>query len=139
MAEVHDSGPARATEHTTAQTDRTTQQRAARTEMGFQDERDFSNRLFDLRQLIGGLFTLYGLVLIVASFFVDQSRAGGVDIDLWLGIGMLLLGLFFLGWARPRPLYVEGRSASAQVEDLGAAEHVHEAEHVDQTEGRSRS
>ncbi len=78
-----------------------------------------ASALFDLRALIGGLFTLYGIVLIVAGFFTsDQSRtkSNGININLWLGIGMLVLGLFFLAWFRLRPLHVEGPSAEEQLE-----------------------
>jgi hypothetical protein len=79
----------------------------------FQDDDDASTGLFDLRYLIGGLFTLYGLLLVVASFVVDHAKAGDIDINLWLGLAMLALGVFFLAWARLRPLRVEGRSAAA--------------------------
>lgn len=80
----------------------------------FKNEADASSGLFDLRYLIGGLFTVYGIVLIVASFFVSNAKSGGIAIDLWLGLGMLILGVFFLLWARTRPLHVEGKSALAQ-------------------------
>ncbi|MFN8077078.1 MAG: hypothetical protein U0Q15_16885 [Kineosporiaceae bacterium] len=70
--------------------------------------------LFDLRTLIGGLFTLYGVVLIVASPFIDDSKADGLDMNLWLGLSMLLLGVGFLGWVRWRPLRTEGTSAAAK-------------------------
>ena len=83
----------------------------------FKNEDDASSSLFDLRYLIGGLFTFYGVLLIVASFFVSHIKSGDIDINLWLGLGMLLLGLFFLGWARLRPLVLEGRSALAEAED----------------------
>ncbi len=66
--------------------------------------KDAAPSLFDLRYLIGGLFVFYGVVLIVASFFVTHAKSGSIDINLWLGLGMLLLGVFFLGWARLRPL-----------------------------------
>jgi len=72
-----------------------------------------SSRLFDLRYLIGGLFTLYGVVLTIASFFVSHPQSGDVDINLWLGLGMLVLGVFFLVWARWRPLHVGGPTAAA--------------------------
>ncbi len=82
----------------------------------FKNEADASSGLFDLRYLIGGLFTIYGVVLIVASFFVSNVKSGGINIDLWLGLGMLVLGVFFLVWARSRPLRVEGRSALAKAD-----------------------
>src|SRR3954469_16982670 len=83
----------------------------------FKNEDDASSTLFDLRYLIGGLFTFYGLLLIIASFFVPHVKSGDIDINLWLGIGMLILGLFFLGWARLRPLRIEGESALARAEN----------------------
>jgi cytochrome c biogenesis protein CcdA len=86
------------------------------TETPFHDEHDASSSLFDLRYLIGGLFTFYGVLLIIASFFVPHIKSGDIDINLWLGIAMLILGLFFLGWARLRPLRIEGRSALAEAE-----------------------
>jgi len=64
-------------------------------------------RLFDLRVLIGGLFTLYGLVLIgagVAASSADLRKASGVHINLWMGLGMLALGLIFLAWWRLKPM-----------------------------------
>jgi cytochrome c biogenesis protein CcdA len=85
----------------------------------FHNEADASNTLFDLRYLIGGLFTVYGIVLVVASFFVSTVKSGGININLWLGIAMLILGVFFLVWARTRPLRIEGESALAQAEEEG--------------------
>ena len=64
-------------------------------------------KLFDIRTLIGGLFTLYGVMLTVYGFFTspeDLDKAAGININLWLGLGMLLLGLFFLAWVRLAPL-----------------------------------
>ena len=67
-------------------------------------------RLFDIRLLIGGLFTLYGLMLGIAGLFTssaDKHKASGININLWLGIGMLVLGLLFLLWRKLNPLEVE--------------------------------
>jgi hypothetical protein len=66
-----------------------------------------ASKLFDLRLLIGGLFTLYGVLLIIYSFFdspAEIAKAAGIHINLWLGIGMLVLGLLFLLWTRLGPL-----------------------------------
>jgi xanthine/uracil/vitamin C permease (AzgA family) len=64
-------------------------------------------KLFDLRVMIGGLFTLYGVVLILAGIFASAAeiqKASGIDINLWMGIGMLIVGLLFLLWWRLHPL-----------------------------------
>jgi hypothetical protein len=64
-------------------------------------------RLFDLRVLIGGLFIVYGIMLTLAGFFTsarDLAKASGININLWMGIGMLIIGIFFTTWWRLRPL-----------------------------------
>ena len=65
-----------------------------------------ASKLFDLRYLIGGLFTLYGLMLTIAGFFTtaeDRAKAADININLWLGLMMLAVGIFFLVWARLSP------------------------------------
>jgi hypothetical protein len=69
-----------------------------------------ASKLFDIRLLIGGLFTVYGVMLTVAGLFTsdaDLRKAIGININLILGIGMLLLGGFFLVWHRLSPKRVE--------------------------------
>jgi uncharacterized membrane protein len=69
-----------------------------------------ASKLFDIRLIIGGLFTLYGLMLTISGFFTsasDRQKASGININLWLGIGMLVLGGFFLVWHRLSPKRVE--------------------------------
>lgn len=64
-------------------------------------------RLFDLRSLIGGLFVLYGIMLTVAGFSTshrDLVKAANININLWMGLGMLVVGVFFVLWWRLRPL-----------------------------------
>ena len=63
-------------------------------------------RIFDLRRIIGGLFVLYGVIVTIAGITDGQAaidKAQGVNINLWTGIGMLLLGIFFLSWLKLRP------------------------------------
>ena len=65
-----------------------------------------ASKLFDLRFLIGGLFTVYGIMLTIAGFFTsaaERAKAAGININLWLGVFMLLIGIFFLIWARLSP------------------------------------
>ncbi|MGW1534366.1 hypothetical protein [Streptomyces aureus] len=64
-------------------------------------------RLFDIRRIIGGLFVIYGVIVTIAGITAsdaDLAKAGGVNINLWTGLGMLALGLFFLTWLWLRPL-----------------------------------
>ncbi|MER7926245.1 MULTISPECIES: hypothetical protein [unclassified Streptomyces] len=66
-----------------------------------------ASRLFDLRLIIGGLFVVYGIIVTIAGISPSQStldKAEGVNINLWTGIAMLLLGIFFLGWLKLRPV-----------------------------------
>jgi hypothetical protein len=63
-------------------------------------------RLFDVRRIIGGLFVVYGVIVTIAGFTAsdaDIRKAQGININLWTGLGMLLLGLAFLVWLRLSP------------------------------------
>src|SRR3954469_1483791 len=72
------------------------------------DENQAVRNLFDLRVIIGGLFTVYGVYLTILGLFVDDraaiDKAAGVRINLWTGLGMLVLAGGFLLWAKLRPL-----------------------------------
>ncbi|WP_329121541.1 hypothetical protein [Streptomyces sp. NBC_01465] len=64
-------------------------------------------RLFDIRRIIGGLFVVYGVIVTIAGITVsdaDMKKAQGVNINLWTGLAMLALGLFFLVWLKLRPV-----------------------------------
>ncbi|MEU4168650.1 hypothetical protein AB0F46_17460 [Streptomyces sp. NPDC026665] len=64
-------------------------------------------RLFDIRRIIGGLFVIYGVIVTIAGITAsdaDLAKAGDININLWTGLGMLALGLFFLAWLWLRPL-----------------------------------
>ncbi|MFJ6555464.1 hypothetical protein ACIQNT_25025 [Streptomyces luteogriseus] len=64
-------------------------------------------RLFDIRRIIGGLFVVYGVIVTIAGLTAsdaDIDKAAGVNINLWTGLGMLALGLFFLAWLKLRPV-----------------------------------
>ncbi|PSM44087.1 hypothetical protein C6Y14_06915 [Streptomyces dioscori] len=66
-------------------------------------------RLFDIRRIIGGLFVVYGVIVTIAGITASDSdidKAEGVNINLWTGLGMLALGLFFLAWLWLRPTVV---------------------------------
>ncbi|MZD03671.1 hypothetical protein GTW43_01025 [Streptomyces sp. SID5785] len=63
-------------------------------------------RLFDVRRIIGGLFVVYGIIVTIAGITAsdaDLKKAQDININLWTGLGMLVLGLFFLVWLKLRP------------------------------------
>ncbi|MBO8188472.1 hypothetical protein [Streptomyces spirodelae] len=63
-------------------------------------------RLFDVRRIIGGLFVVYGVIVTLAGVFAseeDLRKAQDININLWTGIAMLILGVAFLVWLRLSP------------------------------------
>ena len=66
--------------------------------------------LFDLRRIIGGLFLVYGVILTITGLLDGKAeihQAAGLRINLIAGLGMLVLGAFFVAWALIRPLRAE--------------------------------
>jgi drug/metabolite transporter (DMT)-like permease len=65
---------------------------------------------FDIRNFIGALIGLYGVVLviygIVGSSAAQLKKSDQVNINLWAGIGMVVVAAFFATWARLRPVVV---------------------------------
>ena len=75
-------------------------------------------RLFDVRRVIGGLFVIYGLLVGAIGVFdppAQIDKAQGVNINLWAGVGMLVLGALFLIWQWVRPAEVP--SGGEQADD----------------------
>ena len=64
--------------------------------------------LFDVRNVIGGLMGLYGIIITLMGCFADKAldKTGGVNANLWGGIALLVVGAVFLTWARLRPTHV---------------------------------
>jgi|1186.fasta_scaffold176841_2 hypothetical protein len=69
--------------------------------------RSASATLFDLRSVIALLFVVYGVVLTIqgAAFSNPDEikKAGGININLWTGIVMLVVAAFFITWVLLRP------------------------------------
>jgi hypothetical protein len=91
-------------------------ERQAREQIAAAEEAEARDRatgmasLFDLRMVIGGLLTLYGIVLTVMGLFASddaKAKAAGININLWAGLVILAGGAVFLAWARLRPLRAE--------------------------------
>ena len=64
--------------------------------------------LLDIRNIIGGLLFVYGVILTLMGIFGDPEfdKTGDVNANLWAGIALLVGGGVFLQWARLRPLQV---------------------------------
>ena len=62
---------------------------------------------FDIRRLIGALFVLYGLILLALGIFGShavKTKADGININLWTGLGMIVFGGLMIFWALARPV-----------------------------------
>jgi hypothetical protein len=59
-------------------------------------------RLFDLRVLIGGVPRLRGHAHRgrVLHLIERLAKASQININLWMGLSMLVIAVFFLGWWR---------------------------------------
>ena len=65
---------------------------------------------FDIRNFIGALIGIYGVVLVIVGLVgtnqTQLDKANGMNINLFAGIGMVLVAAFFITWARLRPVVV---------------------------------
>jgi hypothetical protein len=68
--------------------------------------------LFDLRRIIGGLFVVWGVLLVVLGLVGMGDVENAESINTYAGLAMLALGIVFLLWAFTRPLSEELEEAS---------------------------
>ncbi|MFI5587744.1 hypothetical protein ACIA5G_22020 [Amycolatopsis sp. NPDC051758] len=65
---------------------------------------------FDIRLIIALLIGVYGVILtVMGAFFTSDAelkKAADVNINLWAGLGMLVVSALFIIWAKVRPLVV---------------------------------
>ena len=65
---------------------------------------------FDVRSIIGGLLGVYGLVLTIAGLWFteasDKAKADGENLNLIVGIGLLIFSALFIAWVVLRPLKI---------------------------------
>lgn len=72
---------------------------------------------FDIRRIIGGLFALYGVILVVTGIVGShqvKTKAAGINIDLWTGIAMILFAILMIAWALLRPVLPEPAETRGQ-------------------------
>jgi hypothetical protein len=65
---------------------------------------------FDIRTFIALLIGIYGVVLVATGLFGTSeealAKAGGLNVNLWAGLGMVVVAALFQIWARARPVVV---------------------------------
>jgi hypothetical protein len=65
---------------------------------------------FDIRRLIGGVFVVYGLILVALGLLGSagsKHKAAGINVNLWTGLGMLVFAALMIFWALSRPTVPE--------------------------------
>ena len=75
----------------------------------------------DIRNFIGTLLGLYGIVLTAMGLFGDAElqKTGGINANLWAGILLLIGSAIFLGWAKIRPITIVHHVDSGEAPRLG--------------------
>jgi hypothetical protein len=69
---------------------------------------------FDIRIFIGSLLGIYGVVLVLVGLFSSDGRS----INVLTGIGMAVVAVLFVVWARLRPVVVpDDVAADAAADD----------------------
>lgn len=62
--------------------------------------------LFDIRNVIGSLLAVYGIILLLMGLFGDPEvdKTGGPNANLWAGVVLLVIGAVFIAWGLLRPV-----------------------------------
>ena len=73
---------------------------------------------FDIRNFIGGLLGIFGIIILLTGIFGDteESKTGGVNANLWAGLALLVVAVIFLAWARLRPTVVPAHVEKPEVD-----------------------
>jgi len=65
---------------------------------------------FDVRSIIGGLLGLYGVILVITGLWftdsAEKAKVDGENLNLMVGIGLIVFAVLFIGWVVLRPLKV---------------------------------
>jgi cytochrome c biogenesis protein CcdA len=61
---------------------------------------------FDIRNIIGGLLAVFGLILLLTGLLADARTGTTETSNIWTGVVLLVVGAFFLAWARLKPVVV---------------------------------
>ncbi len=63
---------------------------------------------FDIRNIIGSLLAIYGVILTLMGLFADPEteKTGGINANLYAGLALLVVGVGFIVWSRVKPVVV---------------------------------
>ena len=97
--------------------------------------------LFDIRNIIGLLLLVYGVILLLVSFTTseaEKARADGVNANLWMGIALTIVGILMIVWAVTRPIVIDedALEADKRAVDEAAGRHHDDDGVVDDAAGR---
>jgi hypothetical protein len=63
---------------------------------------------FDIRNFIGTLLGLFGVVLTLMGLFAfnaaEAEKTGGLNANLWAGLAMILVAILFVVWTKLDPI-----------------------------------
>ncbi|MGW0006932.1 hypothetical protein [Nocardia grenadensis] len=82
--------------------------------------------LFDIRTIVGSLLGLYGIILAITGLVHDtvdeEAKTGGINVNLWAGLALLVVAVAFVTWALLRPVAVDrpDRESTADSTTTGA-------------------
>ncbi|MGW5386900.1 hypothetical protein [Nocardia sp. NPDC003963] len=77
---------------------------------------------FDIRTIVGSLLGLYGIILVITGLVHDtlaeEAKTGGINVNLWAGVALVVVAAAFVAWALLRPVAVD-RPAPEAAEKTG--------------------
>jgi uncharacterized membrane protein len=79
----------------------------------------------DIRNLIGALLAVYGVLLTVMGLWFtsksERAKVDGANLNLQVGIGLLVAAAVFIGWALLRPIKVPVETPAERDAEEGSA------------------
>lgn len=82
---------------------------------------------FDIRNFIGTLLGLFGLVLLAMGLFAftpaEAAKTGGLNANLWAGLSMVVVGILFIVWTKLDPIRMmvrENEDGAEEPRDIAA-------------------
>lgn len=85
-------------------------------------QRSHTAGAFDIRNVIGALLGLYGLILLLSFFFLDPGvdaatgAAKDSSYNLWTGVAMLVAAGVFFWWTKANPIKIDEAKAGTEAD-----------------------